>query len=143
MMLKNKWKEALFLSFQGLLVSLAVILAICFLLALPFIFGTAYQFIVGPTLETMTISKGTLTWGDKVYTPYTPFMDSNMSYKVTNTYSKNLFGKIEGEKDTYVYRCEGQDPEKWLIFVREGIMRDQFLYKEKSVTEIPEAFYER
>ena len=72
-----------------------------------------------------------LLWQDKVYKSY-GIPDSGLI--------GGVFGKIENEKYVHVHLCNGQRPEEWLIIVQSGVMGWHALYKEESVTEIPEGF---
>lgn len=48
------------------------------------------------------------------------------------------FGIIEKQNAMNVYTCIGQKPEEWLLLRISNIMGEYLLYKETSVTEIPE-----
>jgi len=50
------------------------------------------------------------------------------------------FGTIENEEYMRVYLCDGQEPEEWIIVLDSTMMGTYTLYKEVSVTEIPEEF---
>jgi len=77
--------------------------------------------------------RGYLIWQDKTYEVF-GFVDPDSDL------IDDLFGTIENEKYTRVYLCNGQKPEEWLIVLDSDLMGSYRLFKEASVTEIPEEF---
>jgi len=75
--------------------------------------------------------RGCLIWQDKTYEVY-GFVNPDLI--------GDWFGTIENEKYMRVYPCDGQKPEEWLIVLDSDLMGSYRLFKETSVTEIPEGF---
>lgn len=75
-----------------------------------------------------------LTWSNKVYTSYGPIPNDGVIGK--------WFGRVEGEDYSRIYACKNQQTEHWLIYLDSTVMGTYCLYKEKSVTDIPEDFAE-
>ena len=91
-------------------------------------------FIGKPKLQEMSFTAdggATLIWQDRNYKPY-GIPDSVLI--------GDAFGKVKNEKYMRVYLCWDQDPEEWLILVYSTVMSEYMLYKEESVTEIPDGF---
>ena len=55
-------------------------------------------------------------------------------------YIGKLFGLTDRGGMDVVYLAVGQKPEEWLVWEQGGLMSWFDLYKEKSVTEIPDGF---
>lgn len=70
-----------------------------------------------------------LIWQDKEYEPYKT-ADSRLK--------GGWFGIIKNEEAMRVYFCNEQNPEEWLVVLGSTFMGGYVLYKEVSITEIPE-----
>ena len=88
----------------------------------------AYQNIQGR--EHFVFESGTLQWNEYTYTEY-----GNINHD-------SMLGKPFGHVDRgiRVFLCEGQPPEEWLFVQHGRLMGYIVLYKENSVTEIPDGF---
>ena len=95
-------------------------------------------------LEKMAFQKSangeymTIVWDGRTYVPFTSVAKAEMGKKIGYYIDEETAGAGGEDSAVYVYEFKGYSSAEWLVDYADGFMNMPALWKEVSVTEIPE-----